>query len=223
MSTDRRALIVLALCGVGLVPLVAAAQTNTFEGVVTYEVPNGDDQPATMTYLVKGNNVRVDLTAEGAGSVIYNTRTGVVIAVNHAMHAYMKLDPHSVNASQLGAGLGPIAGALAGGGKDLAKTGHKETVAGVGCDDYAFVSDTVSIEACSAPGMTAFPLKITTTSGGETGFSATATRVEAKTLAPELFTVPPGYQELTGESLEGLMGGGKTPSMPADADDAIVQ
>jgi hypothetical protein len=201
---------------VALLPVLAHAQTPAaFEGVVTYEIPNGDEQPATMRYSVKGSKVRIDMSGTGSASVIYDMQTGSVLALNHAMHAYMAIDPMAVNPAQLGGGLGPVAGMLSGmtassPGGSLTRTGTTETIAGVTCSDYAFRSDTISVDVCNAPGMKSFPLKMTTSVGGTPGFTARATSVVRAVLSPALFSVPAGYQPLTGRNLEDLTKGSAT-------------
>jgi hypothetical protein len=76
---------------------VARAQSSPFEGVITYHIPNGDDESATMRYYVKGSKVRIDMAGTGSASVIYDLQTGSVIALNHDLHAYMAIDPAGVN------------------------------------------------------------------------------------------------------------------------------
>ncbi|HSY81792.1 MAG TPA: hypothetical protein VK807_08520, partial [Gemmatimonadaceae bacterium] len=52
------------------------AQSGPFEGVITYRIPNGDDESATMRYSVKGSKVRIDMVGSGSASVIYDLQTG---------------------------------------------------------------------------------------------------------------------------------------------------
>jgi hypothetical protein len=190
----RRSLLAAAL----LVPCVVRAQ---FEGVITYRIPNGDEESATMRYYVKGSKVRVDMSGTGSASVIYDLQTGSVLALNHEMHAYMAMDPTGVNPARLGGGMGPIASMLMASDPTQAPkpTGTSETIAGVQCQDYAFHTDTVSIDVCDAPGMKAFPLLIRTP-----GFEARATNVQRIEVSPSLFVIPPGYQSLTGHDLQDL-------------------
>jgi hypothetical protein len=202
---------------------VARAQSTPFEGVITYRIPNGDDD-ATMRYYVKGSKVRIDMAGTGSASVIYDLQTGSVIALNHEMHAYMSLDPTGVNPARLGGGMGPIAGMLsgmttAGSGAAPQRTGAHENIAGVECDDYSFHSDTISVDVCNAPGMKSFPLVIRTSVGGTPGFEAKATSVVRTALSPSLFTIPAGYQSLTGRDLGDLTGhGGQRPAQSDDDD-----
>jgi hypothetical protein len=190
----------------------AGAQASPFEGVITYTIPNGEDESATMRYSVKGSKVRVDMDGTASASAIYDLRTGSVLILNHAMHAYMAIDPMGVDPSKLGGGMGPMAGMLSGmaatgGGPEPKRTGTQETIAGIQCDDYAFHSDTVSIDVCNAPGMKSFPLSIRTSVNGTPGFEAKATSVEQTTLSPSLFTVPAGYQSVTQFALPKSEGG----------------
>jgi hypothetical protein len=207
-----------------LVPAgLARAQTAPFEGIITYRIPSGDDEAATMRYYVKGSKVRVDMAGSGSASVIYDLQTGAVLALNHALHAYMAIDPTGVNPARLGGGMGPVAGMLSGlvaDGSNQApkRTGAHQVVAGVQCDDYAFHTDTVSIDLCNAPGMKAFPLMIRTSVNGVQGFEATATRVEQTALSPALFTIPPGYESLTGRDLNDLIGHARQPATSGDDD-----
>ena len=187
---------------------VAKAQAEPFEGVITYRIPNGEDD-ATMRYFVKGSKVRIDMAGTGSSSVIYDMQTGKVVALNNDAHAYMALDPMGVNPTRLGGGMGPIAGMISGmvnEGSNQApqRTGTRERIAGVECDDYSFHSDTISVDVCNAPGMKSFPLSIRTTVGGATGFEAKATTVVRTTLSPSLFEIPSGYASLTGSDLQAL-------------------
>jgi hypothetical protein len=200
----------------------ARAQATPFEGVITYRIPNGDDD-ATMRYYVKGSKVRMDMAGTGSASVIYDLQNGSVIALNHDMHAYMSLDPTGVNPSRLGGGMGPIAGMLSGiaangGGPAPQRTGTHENIAGVECDDYSFHSDTISVDVCNAPGMKSFPLVIRTSVGGTTGFEAKATSVVRTVLSPSLFTIPAGYESLTGRDLQDLTGRGRQRQPQSDDD-----
>lgn len=202
-----------------LIPSAAHAQ---FEGIITYKIPSGEDESATMRYYVKGSKVRIDMAGTGSASVIYDLSTGSVLALNNEMHAYMAIDPAGVNPARLGGGMGPIASMLSGmtaaGSSEAPKrTGAQENIAGVRCDDYAFHSDTISIDVCNAPGMKTFPLMIRTSVSGEPGFEARATSVQATPLSPSLFTIPSGYESLTGD-LQQLTGQGK-PQPQKDDDD----
>ncbi len=215
----RRYLLAAAL----LVPAAAHAQAAAFEGIITYKIPSGDDESATMRYYVKGSKVRVDMSGTGSASVIYDLQTGSVLALNHEMHAYMAIDPTGVNPARLGGGMGPIFSMLsgmttAGSGEEPKRTGARETIAGVQCDDYAFHTDTISIDVCNAPGMKSFPLSIRTSVNGAPGFEARATGVQATALSPSLFTIPPGYESLTGRYLQDLTGRGR-PQPKSDDDD----
>ena len=185
------------------------AQSGPFEGVITYRIPNGDDESATMRYSVKGSKVRIDMVGSGSASVIYDLQTGSVVALNHDLHAYMAIDPTGVNPARLGGGMGPIAGMLsgmtsAGSGQEPQRTGTHETIAGVECDDYALHTDTIAVDVCNAPGMKSFPLVIRTSVSGAPGFEAKATSVVRTVLSPSLFAIPSGYQSLTGHDLQEL-------------------
>jgi hypothetical protein len=188
---------------------VVRAQSSPFEGVITYRIPNGDDESATMRYSVKGSKVRIDMVGSGSASVIYDLQTGSVVALNHDLHAYMAIDPAGVNPARLGGGMGPIAGMLSGmtstgSGQEPQRTGTHETIAGVECDDYALHTDTIAVDVCNAPGMKSFPLVIRTSVSGAPGFEAKATSVVRTVLSPSLFTIPSGYQSLTGRDLQEL-------------------
>ena len=203
---------------------VARAQTTPFEGVITYRIPNGDDESATMRYYVKGSKARIDMAGTGSASVIYDLQTGSVIALNHDMHAYMSIDPAGVNPARLGGGMGPIAGMLSGmttsgGGQAPQRTGSHENIAGVECDDYAFHSDTIAVDVCNAPGMKSFPLSIRTSVGGAPGFEAKATNVQRTVLSPSLFMIPSGYESLTGRDLQDLTGHARQRQTPSTDDD----
>ena len=188
---------------------VVRAQSSPFEGVITYRIPNGDDESATMRYSVKGSKVRIDMVGSGSASVIYDLQTGSVVALNHDLQAYMAIDPTGVNPARLGGGMGPIAGMLSGmtstgSGQEPQRTGTHETIAGVECDDYALHTDTIAVDVCNAPGMKSFPLVIRTSVSGAPGFEAKATSVVRTVLSPSLFTIPSGYQSLTGRDLQEL-------------------
>jgi hypothetical protein len=202
----RRYVLAAALA---LSPSVVRAQSSPFEGVITYRIPNGDDESATMRYSVKGSKVRIDMVGSGSASVIYDLQTGSVVALNHDLHAYMAIDPAGVNPARLGGGMGPIAGMLSGmtstgSGQEPQRTGTHETIAGVECDDYALHTDTIAVDVCNAPGMKSFPLVIRTSVSGAPGFEAKATSVVRTVLSPSLFTIPSGYQSLTGRDLQEL-------------------
>jgi hypothetical protein len=203
---------------------VVRAQSSPFEGVITYRIPNGDDESATMRYSVKGSKVRIDMVGSGSGSVIYDLQTGSVVALNHDLHAYMALDPTGVNPARLGGGMGPIAGMLSGmtstgSGQEPQRTGTHETIAGVECDDYSLHTDTIAVDVCNAPGMKSFPLVIRTSVSGAPGFEAKATSVVRTVLSPSLFTIPSGYQSLTGHDLQDLTGHGRERQAQSEDDE----
>jgi hypothetical protein len=213
----------LAVMGVFWWARVARAQTTPFEGVITYHIPNGEDD-ATMRYYVKGSKVRIDMAGTGSASVIYDLQSGSVIALNHDMHAYMSLDPMGVNPARLGGGMGPIANMLSGlanqgSSQGPQRTGTHERIAGVECDDYSFHSDTISVDVCNAPGMKSFPLSIRTSVGGAPGFEAKATSVVPTSLSPSLFMIPSGYQSLTGSDLQALTKGAGQQAPVSGADE----
>jgi hypothetical protein len=220
----RRYVLAAVLALVGVAQVQAQTQASPFEGVITYRIPQGDDESATMRYYVKGSKVRIDMSGTGSASVIYDLETGSVIALNHDLKAYMALDPTGVNPARLGGGMGPIAGMLSGmtstgSGQAPQRTGTHENIAGVECDDYAFHSDTISVDVCNAPGMKSFPLVIRTSVGGTPGFEAKATSVQRTALSPSLFAIPSGYQSLTGRDLQDLTGrAGQMQPQSADDD-----
>jgi hypothetical protein len=107
----------------------------------------------------------------------------------------------------------------AGSGQAPQRTGAHETIAGVECDDYSFRSDTIAIDVCNAPGMKSFPLVIRTSVGGAPGFEAKATTVVRTALSPSLFTIPSGYESLTGHDLQDLTGRGRQRQAQSADDD----
>lgn len=190
-------------------PVPAFAQ---FEGVVTARMA-AQQRSMDVTYSIKGGHFRMDMSGMGGMSVyilhLASAPTSQMVIPSQKM--YMEMRNAEAVTGQSAATKAP----------DIKWTGKKETVAGIECE-HVIVTDDKGTQAdvCAAKGMGSFfsaqgpmggrgsntaldawqrvgagsfPLKIQRV-GGETILEVT--RVEKKSLADEIFTVPSGYQKM---------------------------
>lgn len=200
----------LLTVAVAALPSLAAAQ-GTFEGVVTFRVDAGHGGPNTMEYSVKGNKVRMDISAQGMTMfTLYDGAAKTVDMVIPMRQMYMEraVDPQA------------LADSAAAGKHDITWTGRKETVSGYECE-HATVSDDIgkTSDVCLAKGLgtfvqmsggmrgrggaqgggweghvgDAFPLKVE--QDGRVVMEAI--KIEKKSLDASLFTIPDGYHKMS--------------------------
>jgi hypothetical protein len=191
-------------------PSLAAAQ-GAFEGVITFQVNAGQAGPSTMQYSVKGNHVRMDVSAEGMTMfTLYDGAAKTVDMVIPMQQMYMQrtVDPQA------------LADSATSRKHDITWTGRKETVAGHECE-HATVSDGAgkTSDVCLAKGLgtfvqmnggmrgrggaqgggweghvgDTFPLKVE--QDGRTVMEAT--KIEKKSLDASLFEIPEGYHKMS--------------------------
>jgi Domain of unknown function (DUF4412) len=200
----------LRAIAIACVPMALSAQAR-FEGAITARV-SGATGGADVTYLVKGDQFRMDMTGRGQSMyILRDPAKNATLMVMPAQRMYMET---------------PLSGDAAGNraeGKpaDIKMTGRKETVAGVECEHVLITSDDSQYDACVAHGLgmfpminnpmagrgrgaepppawqklgrDAFPLKVQKV-GGELAFEVT--KIERKPLDASLFAVPDGFQKL---------------------------
>lgn len=204
-----RALAAAAAVATLALPSTTMAQ-GAFEGVVTFQVTAGTGGEQTMQYSVKGNKVRMDVTAGGMSMfTLYDGATKTVDMVMPMRQMYME---RAVDNEQ----------AMADSAAAKAKidwTGKKETIAGRECE-HANVTDGQgqTSDVCLAKGMgpfmrmnggmgrgrgmggggweghigQAFPLKVIRNGQVE----MLATKIEEKPLDDSIFRIPDGYQKM---------------------------
>ncbi|HEU4988460.1 MAG: DUF4412 domain-containing protein [Gemmatimonadota bacterium] len=208
-----RALAAAAAVATLALPAAATAQ-GTFEGVVTFQVSAGPGGQQTMQYSVKGDKVRMDMSAGGMSMfTLYDGATKTVDMVMPMRQMYMEraIDNDQAMADSAAAKV------------KIEWTGQKETIAGRECE-HANVTDGEgqTSDICLAKGMgpfmrmnggmggrgrgmrggmgggweghlgQAFPLKVTRNGQVE----MLATKIEAKSLDDATFRVPDGYQKM---------------------------
>ena len=203
-------------------PARAAAQ-SAFEGVVTFQVNAGPDGQQTMQYSVKGDKVRMDISARGMQMfALFDGATKMMDMVIPMRQMYMERSTEDAQAM--------TDSAVAASKIDW--TGRKETIAGYECEHATFTDDKgQSTDVCLAKGLGTFvpisggpggrgrgamssgwegrigqqfPLKVM--QGGEV--EMLVTNIEKKSLADSLFTIPNGYQKME-MPMGGRRGGGR--------------
>jgi uncharacterized protein DUF4412 len=204
-------------CAIACVPAALSAQAK-FEGTITAKMsaPAG---AAEVTYLIKGDQFRMDVNGRGGGMYILRDQSkNATYMVMPAQRMYMETPPPS-----------PSEVAAEAKNPDIKMTGKKETVAGVECEHVLITSDGIQYDACVAHGLgmfpivnnpmgrgrgaepppawqklgrDAFPLKVQR-AGDQISFEVT--KIEKKSLDASLFALPDGFQNMGG------MGRGRPP------------
>ncbi len=219
MNARRTLLAAAAMAAAMLVPRVATAQSS-FEGVVTFQV-NGGPGPQTMKYSIKGDRVRMDMSAQGMQMyTVFNATTKTMDMVIPMNQMYME---HTVGDLQAMAD-------SAAGKTDIDWTGQTETIAGHECEHATVTTDGKTTDVCLAKDLgtfvpmsggmggrggrgrggngagwerhlgRGFPLKV----AHDGQVQMVVTSIEEKSLDDSLFTVPDGYRKM---SMPGRGGG----------------
>lgn len=208
-----------------------AAAQQAFEGVVKYRMTTGG-RASDMTYMAKGERVRLEMEMEGIQAfVLLDLTANTMTTVMPSEEMYMRMDMS--------------AGASRGGRDDMPKitaTGRKETIAGRECEHY-LIGDDESVDACVATGLGYyfggggggrrgpgaqggmslpssvdprarqfrerfkdgfFPLKLTMMERGRVQSEMVVTSIERRTLSDNLFRVPEGYEEMRMPMMPGM-------------------
>jgi Domain of unknown function (DUF4412) len=209
-----------ALSTLAVVPVGAAAQ-GTFEGVITFRVTQGNEGPTTMTYSVKGDKARMDLSAGGMEMYsVVNATTNIADVVIPMRQMYME---QSLQSSRHMAD-----SAMANAKIDW--TGKKETIAGYECEHANVADDQGKMDdLCLAKGLgtfmamgggmgrgramgtswaghlgQVFPLKVV--EDGQVQMEVT--KIEKKSIDDSIFNIPDGYQKMS-MPMGGRRGGGR--------------
>jgi len=193
-------------------PASAAAQ-GSFEGVVTFQVNAGPGGQQSMQYSVKGDKVRMDISAQGMQMfTLFDGATKTIDMVIPMRQMYMErsaVDAHAMADSAVAA-------------NKIDWTGKKETIAGYECEHANITDDQGQpTDVCLAKGLgtfvqmgggmgargrgrggmgggweghigQAFPLKVV--KNGQVEMEVT--KIEKKSLDDSLFTIPKGFQKM---------------------------
>ncbi len=191
-------------------PARATAQ-GTFEGVVTFQMHAGPDGQQTMQYSVKGDKVRMDVSARGMQMfALFDGATKTMDMVIPMRQMYMERSAADAQAM--------VDSAVA--ASKIHWTGRKETIAGYECEHATFTDQKgQATDVCLAKGLGTFvpmgggpggrgrgamsggwesrigqqfPLKVVQDGNVE----LLVTSVEKKPLDDSLFTIPAGYQKM---------------------------
>jgi hypothetical protein len=209
-----------AVCTLVTAPVGAMAQ-GSFEGVITLQVTRGMNGPQTVTYSMKGDKARMDISAGGMDMfTIINSTAKTAAMVIPMRQMYME---QSIEQSRRLAD-SSIANAK------IDWTGKKETIAGYECE-HANVTDDQgkTDDLCLAKGLgtfmavgggmgrgrgmgsswvghlgQVFPLKVV--EDGQVEMQVT--KIEKQSLDDSLFVVPAGYQKME-MPMGGRRGGGR--------------
>jgi hypothetical protein len=194
---------------VGTLPSQLLAQA--FEGVIEFSVSsNQEDHP--MTYMMKGNNIRVEMEGRPGMKAVFliDTKEGKSYMVMDPMKMYMESPEPQIADSGRPA-------------VEIKKTGKTQKLLGYDCEEY-LVKDgeretdvwmtkelgafelyrmgggrqRSSAEAWQKAigGKGGFPLLAVTKMSGKELSSLKATKVEKKSLDDSLFKIPEGYQRM---------------------------
>jgi hypothetical protein len=194
----------LRAIAIACVPAALSAQAK-FEGTITAKMGGARGGEADVTYMVKGDQFRMDLSGRGGAMYILRDQAkNSTSMVMPAQRMYMDMPAPAMNE--------PMDKKV-----DIKQTGRKETIAGVECEHVLITSDKDSFDACIAHGLgmfpivnnpmarndappawqklgrDAFPLKVTR-GAGDVSFEVT--KIERKSLDASLFALPEGFQKL---------------------------
>jgi len=204
-------------------PLTAAP----FEGTLRMTLSDGRSAPMPLTYSVKGDKLRTEVTMEGMTMVaIMDTTKNEIIMLMPGQPMYMVM-PMQEAATQVTGKTATDA--------TIDKTGETETILGYLCTKYLVSSEDGVVEMWatdklgkfiglggalqnpmggskkSAPsweralaGRDFFPLRISSVPGAKQTFRLEVTAVEAKSLPDSDFVAPPGHQRM---NMGGMMPG----------------
>ncbi|HXG43748.1 MAG TPA: DUF4412 domain-containing protein [Gemmatimonadales bacterium] len=136
----------LATAALLLLSWPLAAQ-GRFEGTVTYRV-TGERGAADMTWSVKGDKTRVDMSGMGGQEMylLMETGSGTFTSVMPGHRMYMTMDLRAM-AERMGQGEHAHTPP-----PKITATGKTETIAGRTCENY-LVGDEPNVEVCAAKGM----------------------------------------------------------------------
>ena len=205
-------LLVAALAVATLGALPAGAQ-NTFEGVVTFQVNTGSGGEQSMQYSVKGNKVRMDVSAQGMQMfTLFDGNSKTIDIVIPTRQMYMErsaADAQHVADSAMA-------------NTKIDWTGRKETIAGYECEHANITDDEgKTTDVCLAKGLgtfvqmgsgmggrgrsggmgggweghlgQAFPLKVERDGAVE----MLVTNIQKKSIDDSIFSIPDGFQKMT--------------------------
>jgi hypothetical protein len=204
--------LVLGLAFVLLLPACKKGFGSNFEGEIQMRTTRAGSAPADMVVKAKGDKLRFDTTTDGkTASAIFDPQANKVTALIDAQKAYMDMDFSSPSAA-------PNTDART---STTEKTGKKETIAGIDCEDWVAKDPSGKrSEVCIAEGLAffdldglrhgggagwnkelrdkkMFPLKsVEYDAGGKEVSRSEVVKVEAKKLDDALFQVPTNYTKL---------------------------
>lgn len=148
----------------------AARSGGAFEGIVTLKVNSEGAQEIGMTYFIKGQKTRIEVSVpgapEGEAASIYDLDNAKIISLMPSRKMYMTMD-----LKQAGEGLKDAAKEWKepSGAKEpitfptLTPTGKQETIAGYQCEHWLMGADKQEIDMCVAKGLGYFGM------GGQMG------------------------------------------------------
>jgi hypothetical protein len=203
-----------ALVLVLAVPSCKKGLGSGFEGEITLHTTRGSDSQ-DMIIKTKQEKLRFETNANGkSGAAIFDPAQNKVIMLLDDQKAYMEMDFSAPSAPQANVDAKAAT---------AEKTGKKETVAGIDCEDWTVKDPSGKhTEVCLADGLAffdldgvkggsstssfskqlrekkQFPLKsVDYDAAGKEVSRTEATKIEKKKLDDGLFQVPSGYQKLS--------------------------
>jgi len=187
---------------------------QNFEGVIYYQIPEMANQGMDeMPYMIKGTKARMEF-GQGAqkGAMLLIPNESKIVLIIDAMKGYMSMD-YSKDTNKDNSD----------GNTTVTKTEDTKTIAGRSCKVWEIRSDQDNVEVCMAKGLGTFmipqnpmskqntpawaqeimdgqamPLEVLKVNGnGSKTLQMKATRIEEKSLSPDLFKIPDGYNDMS--------------------------
>lgn len=203
--------------GVSAVLVLSACNNgfgSGFEGSITLRTTRGSATPVDMVVKAKGDKIRFE-TPDPTGKMnaaIYVPAKNQIVVVYDAIKSTMAVDLSSPSAA-------PNTNAAT---SDVEKTGKKETISGITCEDYVVKDPSGKrTETCIAQGIAFFDLAGLRSPGGGSSWSrqmrdkkmfplrsveydasgkeqsrSEAVSIVKEKLSDSLFEVPDGYREI---------------------------
>ncbi len=207
--------LLLGICALWMLPLLSTAQN--FEGIIYYQIPEMSAQGmGEMPYMIKDDKVRMEFGAGmEKGAMLLLAKESKMTFILDSMKGFITMDMDKKYDDMKSVDLENK--------PDVTKTGNMKTIAGKSCEVWKIKTEDGLMETCMAKGMGNFmmpqspmaqrntpqwakeimaggamPLEVIELKGNKQTVQMRATRIEEKSLGSELFTIPRGYNDMSG-------------------------
>src|SRR5699024_901761 len=193
-------------------------QAQDFEGVIHYQFAEAQNpNMSNIAYMIKGDNIRMELSDNNQmGSILYLPGESKFVIIMESMKSYMSVDTDKMDSKTNG---------YSGKWEDseMTETGTTKIIAGHSCEVWKVTgSSGETLSMCVAKDLGTFmspgnpmakksapdwakkviaegymPLEVIEETNGSKKVQMKATKIEEKSLSPDLFTIPDGYKDMS--------------------------